>query len=163
MLLIYILTHLTGGTYGSYLQKHVLNGLDVELYSTAANKHTSDAIVQEIKHRGRFDLHPGSYINFSCVYSGDGVSTGELIGAFGLKASVATVASFLGTRAVKGMGARKALKSHHSVMEGARVVALSMNQIDCVDLGQKGKREYSGVYMVVAGAMGYLGISGSPG
>lgn len=130
MLLSYVLTNLTGETYMSYLQKNVLAGLDVELYATAADKHLNDAIVQETKHTGISALDPLSDNKVAGVYGGDGANKEEAIGAFGLKASAATISQFLGNHAAYDIGGRKPWTSRDGSVDGARALAYSISDLD---------------------------------
>ncbi|KAL6710634.1 hypothetical protein ACN47E_008682 [Coniothyrium glycines] len=130
MLLSYVLTNITGETYMSFLQKNVLAGLDMDLYATAADQHTNDAIVQETKYVGTSALEPLSDNKVSSVHGGDGSNKEEAIGALGLKASAATVSQFLGTHSAYGLGAREPWSFRSGSLAGARAIAYSFAELD---------------------------------
>jgi CubicO group peptidase (beta-lactamase class C family) len=130
MLLSYVLTNLTGESYTSYLEKNVLAGLDVEVYATAADKHTNDAIVQESKFVDVSALAPLSPNKVPLPTGGDGTVKEEAAGAFGLKASAATVSQFLGTHSAYGLGGRQEWAYRDGTMAGARAIAYSLTELD---------------------------------
>lgn len=130
MLLSYIITSMTGETYSSYIEKNVLAGLDVELWSTAAESHKSDPIVQETKFTGISALVPLSDYRVSSANGGDGSIKEEAIGAFGLKASAATVSQFIGSNNVYGLGGRVPWNYRDGTVAGARAIAYSLSELD---------------------------------
>ncbi|CAI6342508.1 unnamed protein product [Periconia digitata] len=130
MLLSYVLTNLTGVAYTDYLKENVLNGLEAELYETASEKHANDAIVQETKHMGFNPLQPMSDATVHSVHGGDGAIKEETVGAFALKASASTIAKFIGSNAVWGIGGREAYANRDGTTAGARTFATSMETID---------------------------------
>ncbi|KAH7398374.1 beta-lactamase/transpeptidase-like protein [Pyrenochaeta sp. MPI-SDFR-AT-0127] len=130
MLLSYIIANLTGSTYFSYIEKNVLKGAEVELYSTAGDAHVSDRIVQETKYTGLSALSPMSNTKVPSVYGGDGSIREETIGSFGMKASAATIAQFIGSNAVNGIGDRAPFSSRSGSLEGARTFAESLPALD---------------------------------
>lgn len=130
MLLSYVLTNLTGETYLSYLEKNVLLGLDVELYATAGSSHAQDNIVQETKYTYVSALTPLSEQQVSSAHGGDGAVKEEAVGAFGLKASAATISQFIGSHAAYGEGARQQWMYRDGTVAGARAIAYSLSEID---------------------------------
>ncbi|KAJ4990220.1 penicillin-binding protein PbpX [Stagonosporopsis vannaccii] len=130
MLLSYVITNLTGESYTSYIEKNVLAGADVELWSTAAETHLSDSIVQETKYTGVSALTPLSENRVSSANGGDGSIKEEAIGAFGLKASAATISQFIGNNAVYGLGGRQSWSYRDGTVVGARAIAYSMDELD---------------------------------
>jgi CubicO group peptidase (beta-lactamase class C family) len=130
MLLSYVLTNLTGESYTSYIEKNVLAGLDVELYATAADKHANDAIVQESKFVDVSALTPLSPNKVPAPNGGDGAVKEEAVGAFGLRASAATISQFLGTHAAYGLGGRQQWAYRDGTVAGARAIAYSLEDLD---------------------------------
>ncbi|KAF1929737.1 beta-lactamase/transpeptidase-like protein [Didymella exigua CBS 183.55] len=130
MLLSYVMKNLTGESYESYIQKNVLNGLEVELYPTAAELHQNDSIVQESKYTSFSALTPLSQVQVSDVFGGDGSIKEEAIGAFGLKASAATISQFLGSHAAYGIGGRQDWTNRDGSVSGARALAYSLSELD---------------------------------
>ncbi|KAJ4380281.1 hypothetical protein N0V86_004592 [Didymella sp. IMI 355093] len=130
MLLSYVMTNLTGETYMNYIEKNVLNGLDVELYGTAAELHKNDAIVQETQYTGISALTPLAEGKVSNVYGGDGAVKESAIGAFGLKASAATISQFIGNHSVYGIGGREEWAYRDGTVHGARAIAYSLSELD---------------------------------
>ncbi|KAF9698672.1 hypothetical protein EKO04_002859 [Ascochyta lentis] len=130
MLLSYVIANLTGESYSSYIEKNVLAGLDVELYATAADLHKNDAIVQETKYTGVSALAPLSKDKVSSAHGGDGSIKEEAIGAFGLKASAATVSQFLGSHSAYGLGGREPWSYRDGTVPGARALAYSLSELD---------------------------------
>jgi CubicO group peptidase (beta-lactamase class C family) len=130
MLLSYVMTNLTGETYSSYIEKNVLDGLDVELYATAGELHKNDAIVQETQYTGVSALTPAAEGKVSSVYGGDGSIKESAIGAFGLKASAATISQFIGNHAVYGLGGRQEWSYRDGTVPGARSIAYSVTELD---------------------------------
>jgi CubicO group peptidase (beta-lactamase class C family) len=130
MLLSYVLTNLTGETYMSYLQNNILAGLDLDVYATPANQHTSDAIVQETKNVDFSALHPLTDDKAPGVNGGDGSIKEEAVAAFGLRASAETVSRFLGSHAAYGLGGRAPGSYRDGIVVGARAMAYSLPQLD---------------------------------
>ncbi|EOA87655.1 hypothetical protein ACJQWK_08568 [Exserohilum turcicum] len=130
MLLSYVLTNLTGHTYKSYLEKHVLAGYDVELWETAADKHLNDAIVQETQYTGISALTPLAKNRVSNANGGDGGNKEEAMGAYGLKCSAATIARFFSTHAAYSTGGHEPYASRDGTMAGARTIGYSLPTMD---------------------------------
>ena len=130
MLLSYVITNLTGESYSSYIEKNVLAGADVELWSTAAELHESDPIVQETKFTGVSALSPLSEKKVPSANGGDGSVKEEAIGAFGLKASAATISQFIGSNSVYGLGGREPWSYRDGTVAGARAIAYSLSELD---------------------------------
>lgn len=125
MLLSYIVTNVTGTPYLEYLQEHVLDGLDVQLYETAAEKHANDRIVQESRFTGHDPTAPGTTHLVPSPHGGDGAVKEECTGAFSLAASAGTVARFIGRHAVLGTGGRAMYAERDGSLAGARTFASS--------------------------------------
>ena len=130
LMLSYIVANLTGETYHSYLEKKVLEGAQVELYSTAADLHASDRIVQESRLVGESALSPASNIKVPNPHGGDGAVKEEAIGAFGMKASAETISQFLGSHSAYGIGGRSPYSYRDGSVDGARAMAYSIGEID---------------------------------
>lgn len=130
MMLSYIITNLTGESYDSYIEKNVLNGMDVKLYATAADLHENDAIEQETKYTGINALKPLSEEKASSAHGGDGAIKEEAIAAFGLKASAATISQFLGNHAAYDIGGRQEWTYRDGTVPGARAIAYSLSELD---------------------------------
>lgn len=130
MMLSYIITNLTGSSYEDYIEKNVLNGMDVELYATAADLHKNDAIEQETKYTGTNALTPLSEAKASSAHGGDGSIKEEAIAAFGLKASAATISQFLGSHAAYDIGGRQMWTYRDGTVPGARALAYSLSELD---------------------------------
>lgn len=126
MLLSYLVTNITGMPYFEYLKEHVLDGLDVQLYETAAEKHTDDRIVQESKFTGYDPRAPQSTSLVPSPYGGDGAIKEECMGTFSLSASASTIARFIGRHAVVGNGGRAMYGERDGSLAGARTFASSM-------------------------------------
>jgi CubicO group peptidase (beta-lactamase class C family) len=130
MLLSYVITNLTGESYESYIEKNVLAELEVELYATAAELHKNDAIMQETKYTGVSALAPLSENKVSSTHGGDGSIKEEAIGAFGLKASAATISQFIGSHNAYGLGGRQEWTYRDGTVAGARAIAYSLSELD---------------------------------
>ncbi|KAF2184566.1 hypothetical protein K469DRAFT_688576 [Zopfia rhizophila CBS 207.26] len=130
MLLSYIITNLTGVPYHDFIKEKVLNGLEVELYETAGDKHINDRIVQETKFVGFNPLEPQSEAKVPAIYGGDGAIKEETIGAFSLKASASTIARFIGHNAVVGIGGRQPYSYRDGSLAGARTFSESRPDLD---------------------------------
>lgn len=130
MLLSYVIANLTGETYTSYIEKNVLNGLDVKLYPTLAESELSNPIVQESKYTDRSALTPASAKKVPAPNGGDGSIKEEAIGAFGLRASAATISQFLGHNSAYGLGGREAWSYRDGTVAGARAIAYSEQYLD---------------------------------
>jgi CubicO group peptidase (beta-lactamase class C family) len=130
LLMSYVISNLTGESYTSYIEKNVLNGADVELYSTAADSHKNDRIVQESKIVRMSALTPSSDEMVPSPHGGDGSIKEEAIGAFGMKASAATISQFIGSNSVNGVGPRAPFAWRDGSLDGARTMAYSLNEID---------------------------------
>ncbi|KAJ8111644.1 hypothetical protein OPT61_g5810 [Boeremia exigua] len=130
MLLSYVVTNLTGETYASFLEKYVDFGADVEVWSTAADTHKSDSIVQETKFVAASALTPLSDDQVSQAFGGDGSIKEEVIGSFGMKGSAETISRFIGTNAVYGIGGREPYSYRDGSIAGARTFAQSLPQLD---------------------------------
>lgn len=97
MLLSYVLEKLTGQDYMAFLKKSILNGLDVQPYTTALDKHLKDRIVQESKWTGYDPSHPQVEAFVPSPHGGDGAIKEECRGTFSLAASASTLAKFIGS------------------------------------------------------------------
>lgn len=96
-LLGYVVTNITNTPYMDFLKKNILNGLDVQLYKTAADAHANDRIIQESKYTGFDPVHPLSEKKVPGPFGGDGAIKEANIAAFSLAASANTIARFIGT------------------------------------------------------------------
>jgi CubicO group peptidase (beta-lactamase class C family) len=130
MLLSYVVTNLTGETYTSYLEKNILNGLEVELYSTSAESEAENPIVQESPLTFASALTPTSDKKVPHPNGGDGSIKEEAVGAFGLKASAATISQFLGSHSAYSIGGRSEWSYRDGTVPGARALAYSQTDID---------------------------------
>lgn len=130
MLLSYVITNVTGETYESYVQKNVLAGLDVDLYATAGSQHATDGIVQETQYTGVSALAPLSASRVSAANGGDGSLKEGAIGAFGLRASAASISQFLGAHNAYGLGGREQFSYRDGTVPGARAIAYSLLELD---------------------------------
>jgi CubicO group peptidase (beta-lactamase class C family) len=130
MLLSYVVANLTGESYTSYIEKNVLKGADVELYTTSADSHKTDRIVQESKFLGYSALSPSSDDKVPSPHGGDGSVKEEAVGAFGLKASAATISQFLGSHSAYSVGPRAPYSYRDGTVAGARAIAYSLQDID---------------------------------
>ncbi|KAK7419187.1 hypothetical protein QQZ08_010954 [Neonectria magnoliae] len=125
MLLSYVVANVTNTPYLKFLQKNILNGLDVQLYQTSAKKHANDRIVQESKYTGYDPVQPKSYKLVSAPHGGDGAIKEECMGAFSLAASASSIARFIGHNSVYGTGGRAWGSSRDGTSAGARTFAES--------------------------------------
>ncbi|TDZ24109.1 Protein flp [Colletotrichum orbiculare MAFF 240422] len=125
MLLQYVVSNITEQPFYDYLKENILEGLDVRVYETAAEKHANDRIIQDTRLTGLDALHPESSKEVSRVFGGDGSIREECAGAFGLAASASTIAKFIGTHAAWGTGERRAPLKRQGTLAGARTYAAS--------------------------------------
>lgn len=125
MLLSYLVTNVTGMPYLEYLREYVLDGLDVRLYETAAEKHANDRIAQESRLTGKGPTAPWKTRLVPGPHGGDGAIKEECMGAFSLSASASTIARFIGRHAVNGTGGRAAFHWRAGGMPGASTFASS--------------------------------------
>ncbi|KAF2798003.1 hypothetical protein K505DRAFT_297296 [Melanomma pulvis-pyrius CBS 109.77] len=130
MLLSYLVTKLTGAPYHEYLVDNVLESLEVELYETEGGKHENDVIVQESKYTGLDPRHPMSEAKVPAVYGGDNSIKEETVGAFSMRASASSIAKFIGTNSVSGIGGRQPYASRDGSTAGARTYAESRPDVD---------------------------------
>ncbi|EUC36254.1 hypothetical protein COCCADRAFT_88813 [Bipolaris zeicola 26-R-13] len=130
LLLGYLIANKTGETYMSYLEKNVLKGLDVEMYTTPGADHTNDRIVQETKFTSISALTPLSEKRVANVYGGDGAVKEAAVSSFALKASADTVSRFIGKHAAYGLGPRQLFMYRDGTVAGARALAYSMAKLD---------------------------------
>lgn len=130
MLMSYVIANLTNSTYYSYIKENVLKGAEVELYSTAAEAHVSDRIVQETKLLGPSALTPMSDAQVPHTYGGDGSIREEAIGSYGLRASAGTIAQFIGSHNAYGLGGRSPFSFRDGKLPGARTYTQSKEVLD---------------------------------
>jgi CubicO group peptidase (beta-lactamase class C family) len=97
MVLSYIVEKVSGMEYLEFLQKNLLNGLDIALYKDGAAAHASDRISQETRVIGYDALHPLSNQRISGVYGGGGDIKKQTMGAFSLAGSASSIAKFVGS------------------------------------------------------------------
>lgn len=97
MVLSYLLTNMTGTPYMDFLKQRVLNGLDVELYTSPIEDHTEDPIVQESSHVNPSPFVPQEDVLIPDVAGGDGAIKEEMVGVMALRASASSIAKFIGT------------------------------------------------------------------
>lgn len=97
MVLSYIVEKVSGMEYLEFLQKNLLNGLDIALYKDGAAAHASDRISQETRVIGYDALHPLSNQRISGVYGGGGDIKKQTMGAFSLAGSASSIAEFVGS------------------------------------------------------------------
>ncbi|EMD86412.1 hypothetical protein COCC4DRAFT_166744 [Bipolaris maydis ATCC 48331] len=130
LILGYLIANKTGETYMSYLEKNVLKGLDVEMYTTAAEDHVNDRIVQETKTTSISALTPLSNKRAPGVHGGDGAVKEAAVSSFALKASASTVSQFIGNHAAYGLGPRQIFEYRDGTVAGARALGYSMAKLD---------------------------------
>jgi CubicO group peptidase (beta-lactamase class C family) len=130
LMMSYVIANLTGESYTSYIEKNVLGGADVELYSTAAEQHKSDRIVQESKFTMQSALTPSSNVKVPTPHGGDGAIKEEAIGSFGMKASATTISQFLASHSAYSIGGRSPFSYRDGSVSGARAIAYSTEHID---------------------------------
>jgi hypothetical protein len=97
MLLSYIVTNLTGTPYLDFLKERVFTeGIEAELFATAAETHINDRVVQETKFTGFSPLFPQEEVLVPNTAGGDGDIKEEVVGSFGLRATASAIARFIG-------------------------------------------------------------------
>ncbi|KAL5384556.1 hypothetical protein DPSP01_005353 [Paraphaeosphaeria sporulosa] len=129
MLLSYIVANLTGTPYMDFLKERVFSeGIEAELFATAAETHFNDRIVQETKFTGLSPLFPQEEVLVPATAGGDGDIKEEVVGSFGLRASASTIAKFIGNNAVWTIGGRDWMASRDGSVAGARAYARSEGQ-----------------------------------
>ncbi|WQF80806.1 Putative beta-lactamase/transpeptidase [Colletotrichum destructivum] len=124
MLLGYLITNITKQPYLDFLKENVLEGLDVRIYETAAEKHANDRIIQETRFSGLDATHPQSLQKVPYIFGGDGSIKEEVAPSFGLAASASTIARFIGRYAVWGTGERE-VGNRQGGLPAARAMAVS--------------------------------------
>ncbi|CAH0033915.1 unnamed protein product [Clonostachys rhizophaga] len=124
MVLSYIVEKVSGMEYLGFLQKNLLNGLDVELYKDGTAAHASDRISQETRVIGYDALHPLSTQRISGVYGGGGDIKKQTMGAFSLAGSASSIAI-----SAYGYGDRQMSRRDGSV-NGARAWVQSDKELD---------------------------------
>ncbi|CAG9955549.1 unnamed protein product [Clonostachys rosea f. rosea IK726] len=129
MVLSYIVEKVSGMEYLEFLQKNLLNGLDIALYKDGAAAHASDRISQETRVIGYDALHPLSNQRISGVYGGGGDIKKQTMGAFSLAGSASSIAKFVGSHAAYGYGDRQMSRRDGSV-NGARAWVQSDKELD---------------------------------
>lgn len=130
LLLGYLIANKTGETYMSYLEKNILKDLNVEMYTTPAEDHINDRVVQETKTASISALTPLSKKRAPGVHGGDGAVKEAAVSSFALKASADTVSRFIGKHAVYGLGPRRLFEYRDGTVAGARALAYSMAKLD---------------------------------
>ncbi|KAK2005659.1 penicillin-binding protein [Colletotrichum eremochloae] len=125
MLLGYVVSNITQQPFLTFLRENILEGLNVSIYETAAEKHGSDRIVQESRYVGLDAAHPESLEMVPSVFGGDGAIKEECDATFSLAASASTVAKFIGKHAVWGTGGRDTPRARQGTLPGARSFAMS--------------------------------------
>ena len=97
MLLSYIVTNLIGIPYTDFLKERVLeDGLEAELFATAAEAHINDPVVQQSRLTGLIEFFPLEEVLAPAVSGGDGSIHEEVVGSFALRTSASTIARFIG-------------------------------------------------------------------
>lgn len=97
MLLSYVVTNLTSTPYVEFLKKRVVeDGVQAELFATAAEKHVNDPVVQESRLTGLSPFFPQKEVLVPNTAGGEGDIKEEAVGAFALKASASSIAKFIG-------------------------------------------------------------------
>jgi CubicO group peptidase (beta-lactamase class C family) len=126
MLLSYVLTHLTGETYPSYLGKHVLPCLGVSVYATSSPQYAEDAIVQVSKSIGTAALTLLPPLRVPASH--DAVKK-DAASAFGLRASAESIFRFLGTHAAYRLGGRERWTYHDEMVADAHAIAHGLSEL----------------------------------
>lgn len=103
-----------------------MDGLDVQLYETAAKKHADERIVQESKFTGYDPTAPETTRLVPGPYGGDGAIKEECASSFSLAASASTIARFIGKHAVLGTGGRAMYAQRDESLAGVRTFASSV-------------------------------------
>lgn len=104
LLLGAVIANLTEMPYIDFLEKHILDGLDVSVFKTDADAHVRDKIVQEGLQIGVDARYPAKEHYVPGVYGGDGAIKEECAAAFSLRSSASSLVKF----------ADKHCKYHHS-------------------------------------------------
>ncbi|KAK2054104.1 penicillin-binding protein [Colletotrichum caudatum] len=125
MVLGYVVSKVTQQPFLDFLHKNVLEGLDVRIYETAAEKHVNDRIIQETRFTGLDATHPESLEKVPSVFGGDGSIKEHCDATFSLAASASTIAKFIGKHAVRGTGKRNTKLPRQGTLPGARSYAIS--------------------------------------
>ncbi|KAL2282362.1 hypothetical protein FJTKL_10970 [Diaporthe vaccinii] len=120
MPLSYLVTNTTGMPYLENPKEHVLDGLYVQLYETAAEKHAEYRIVQESTFTGYDPTAPGTTNLVPSTYGGDGA-----MNSFSLAASASTITRLIGRHAVLETGRRAACVQRDRSLAEARTFASS--------------------------------------
>ncbi|KDR70855.1 hypothetical protein GALMADRAFT_254471 [Galerina marginata CBS 339.88] len=108
LLLSYVVEHVTGMAYYDYLSSALLTpgGYDVRKWVTSPSAHASDPITQESAYTGLNAALPQSQTQVAAVFGGDGMYKEDAFGPASLAASATTLANFIHTHAVWGIGPR---------------------------------------------------------
>jgi len=98
----------------------ILDGLDVQLWTTAAQDHASDPVSQENILTGPSALQPQSDAPVACIFGGDGMVKEAAVGPSSLASSASTLVKFLAKHAAWGNGPRSPGSSRNGRMSGVR-------------------------------------------
>ena len=110
----------SGKTYMDFIKGSILDGLDVQLWTTAAPDHASDPISQENILTGPSALQPQSDALVASIFGGDGMVKKAAIGPSSLASSASTLVKFLAKHAAWGNGPRSPGSSRNGRMSGVR-------------------------------------------
>ncbi|GKU00376.1 hypothetical protein FLAG1_02495 [Fusarium langsethiae] len=107
LLLGAVVANLTEMPYMDFLNKHILDGLDVSLFETDSRAHLRDKIVQQGLQIGVDARYPAKGEYVSGVYGGDGAIKEETAAAFSLRSSATSLVKFAGQHSVARIGKRR--------------------------------------------------------
>ncbi|KAI9889458.1 MAG: hypothetical protein M1814_005321 [Vezdaea aestivalis] len=104
---------------------YVFGGRAITAWSSSPFDHTSDPVVQESAVTGPNAADPQSTNPVPAVYSGDGLRKEADLSGASLAASAALIASFIGIKAVWGIGGRKPGSFRYGSTEGESTFGMS--------------------------------------
>jgi len=99
LLLSYVVEHVTGSDYYSYLSSKILNpgSYAVKEWPTAPSAHVNDPVTQESQYTGLSALEPTFPYPVAQIFGGDGMYKDSAYGPCALAASASTLAGFIHT------------------------------------------------------------------
>lgn len=106
IILASLVEKVSGKAYMDFIKDPTLNGLDVQLWTTAAQDHVSDPVTQENILTGPSALQPQSDALVAAIFGGDGMVKEAAVGPSSLSSSASTLVKFLAKHAAWGNGPR---------------------------------------------------------
>lgn len=115
----------SGKTYMDFIKGSILDSLDVQLWTTSAQDHASDPVIQENILTGLSALQPQSDAPVASIFGGDGMVKEAAVGPSSLASSASTLVKFLAKHAAWGNGPRSPGSGRDGRMSGVRTYVQS--------------------------------------